>query len=108
MEIRSLHMQPDSLQTPPSPCSVCDKEFQPADDLEFVCKDCRKLLSGHCDCGFDDVVMDWGIETEGDFPYYWIIECVCGNEMKSPLHSLGRQDEEAKSLHARWCAKESA
>ena len=92
----------------PIKCSVCEKEFTPADILEFVCRNCQEKLIGHCDCGYDDVSMDWGINIEDDKPpYYWIISCVCGNEMQSADHFVNDIDTTAKELHARWCGAHS-
>ena len=95
-------IQDDALQTPPAPCSVCGHTFQPSDDLDFVCRDCQSALQGHCGCGDDDARMDWGVETEGDLPYFWVIECCCGRELRSRLHSLADVDTVAKELHAEW------
>lgn len=104
MEIRTgiMYQEQNELQTPPAPCSVCGETFQPSGDLDFVCLKCKHDLVGHCDCGSDDVVMDWGVETEADLPYFWIIECICGNEMRSRLHSLQDVDVVAKELHKEW------
>jgi hypothetical protein len=93
------------IQTPPVPCSVCSEVFQPSDDLDFVCSKCQTALVGHCDCDSDDVHIDWGVETEGQLPYFWIVECVCGNELKSRLHSLQDVDVVAKELHKEWCLR---
>lgn len=101
MEIRSLHMYRDEIQTPPAPCSVCEEIFQPSDDLDFVCRKCQSALAGHC-CEYDDVHMDWGVELEGEYPYFWIIECICGNVSKSRLHSINEQGAIAKELHTEW------
>lgn len=90
------------LQTPPAPCSVCSEVFQPSDDLDFVCSKCQRALAGYCGCDCDDVHMDWGVELEGEYPYFWIIECICGNESKSRLHSINEQGAIAKELHAEW------
>lgn len=90
-------------QTPLSACSVCDEIFQPSDDMDFVCRDCQSLLVDRCDCGSDDVHMDWGVEVDSELPYYWIIECYCGRTMKSRLHSINDINIVAKELHKSWC-----
>lgn len=91
-----------NTDVPPTQCSVCDLEFQPNDDMDFVCKSCTSKLGNNCEFGYDDVIMDWGIETEGDLPYYWVISCVCGRELRSRLCSLNDMNAVAKELHAEW------
>ena len=100
MEIRTGIIASNQYPTPITKCSVCDNDFQPADDMDFVCYSCKSKL--HCPCQYDDVVIDWGVETDGDFPYFWIIECVCGKEKKSRLHGLADVDIVAKELFAEW------
>ena len=86
-------------------CSACDKTFNPNTEMEFICPNCQASLVGHCGCGSDDVRMDWGVELEGEYPYFWIIECVCGRTMKSRLHNLSEQDAAAKELITEWVAQ---
>lgn len=83
-------------------CSVCDNEFEPKHDLDFVCVECLKKL--HCPvCKSDDVVMDWHVELDEGLPYFWLIECVCGASMNS--ERTQDLDETAKKLHAAWTAR---
>lgn len=89
------------MKTPITKCEVCDNDFQPKDEFEFICKPCIEKLLGHC-CGSDDVQMDWQI-SDGQLPYYWEIVCSCGREARSPLTSLKDMKENAKDLHRGWC-----
>ena len=93
------------INTPPTPCSVCDKTFQPTDALDFICKNCQSALVGHCGCGSDDISMDWGIDLDAEFVYFWLIDCLCGNQLKSKCHSVNEQSKYAKQLHAEWVTK---
>jgi hypothetical protein len=85
-------------------CCVCDKEFLPEDEMDFVCDDCQHALVGHCGCGNDDVRIDWGVADSPDFAYFWNIECVCGNTKKSRLFNVDQFDEVAKELQREWVA----
>lgn len=108
MNIMSSHMKSE-LITPVTRCCVCDEDFQPVDDLEFVCIKCRNELKGGCGgCGYDDVVMDWGIELDGDLPYFWQIDCLCGRTLKSRLHSVDDINQTAKEIHAQWTGRDGA
>lgn len=103
MKIRSVDMyQENNDVLPDVHCSVCDNLFTPLDVMDFVCCSCKAGLVGHCDCGSDDVVMDWGVELDNEKPYYWRIDCVCGSELMSPPHSLPDQGVEAKKLYKAW------
>lgn len=102
MQIRSVDMRDrDETIDHDIACSVCGNQFRPADIFEFVCKTCRESL--RCPhCGGDGVVMDWGVDLEQDQPYYWIIECECGEDLKSAPCSCDDMDKVAKELYARW------
>jgi hypothetical protein len=104
MDIRSTDMRRNDgdLITPPCPCSICGETFQPDDDLEFVCRNCKNALIGHCpNCKgeYDDSTMDWGVDMETDQPYFWVIDCCCGYELKSRPCSSVEMDEVGQQLH---------
>ena len=86
-------------------CSVCDNEFVPKDEMDFICGDCQKFLVGHCGCGNDDVQMDWGVADSPDFAYYWVIECICGHTKQSRLFNISDFDVVAKEVHGEWIQK---
>ena len=105
MEIGSIHTHVEDSVTPPTACRVCGNQFQPAYDLQFVCRNCQAALVGHCpECmgKYDDIHIDWGVDTDAGAPYFWIIECVCGYELQSRPCSSIEMDEVAQQLHMQF------
>ena len=103
MEIISNQMRYEEIVTPPTACIVCEGIFSPSDDSDFVCPNYKAKL--HCGCSCEDVVMEWGVETEAEEPYFWIVECLCGRQIRSRQHSLEEIDTVAKEIFTEWMAQ---
>lgn len=104
MEIRCSHLRglDESEQLPPINCSICGEKFQADDVMEFICGACCNALPGHCpNCKgeYDDSTMDWGVDVDADQPYFWVIDCCCGYELKSRPCGSVEMDEVGQQLH---------
>ena len=86
-------------------CIICENEFSPQDDCDFICPACRSALV--CVCGSGAVTMDWDVipKDDGTFPpYQWNIECECGKSAQSSECYFDTMDDEARNLYKGWIA----
>ncbi len=81
----------EDLFTIEDTCPVCEKKFM-TDGYLWTCSDCQHSPAD-CDCGSDDVTLDWTVanfDAEIMFSHFWIVQCqMC--ERATDLHSEARE-----------------